>query len=162
MSAAALLASLRPAAAPPGWRIAGIPGGPWTIAYPPGWVRIHSDPHTVSAASRTNGAIIGYLNLTPRQGRETLANFGRFRVAHNSDEGQRNVRDEGSAGGVRFSGAVGSCVVDRYTTALTSYRELACLVAGRHSSVVVVGSGQLAAWNGELPLLRAAVESLRG
>ncbi len=60
------------------------------MAYPPGWRTIKTDPGTVSGALLgSHGLIRGYLNATPKSGAETLANWARFRPAHNGEEGGR-------------------------------------------------------------------------
>ena len=83
---------LRPASPPTGWNVARIHGGA-TLAYPPGWTPIKTDPGTASVALLGGGERIdGYLNATPRQGIETLADWSRFRPQHNQGEGDRGVR----------------------------------------------------------------------
>jgi len=53
------------------------------LPYPPGWTPIKTDPGTASVALLGGGKRIdGYLNATPRQGNETLADWSRFR--HNT------------------------------------------------------------------------------
>ena len=60
---------------------------------PPGWTPIKTDPATASVAPLGGGRRIdGYLNATPRQGTETLADRSRFRPQHNQGEGDRGVR----------------------------------------------------------------------
>jgi len=82
---AGAFAWLSPAAPPAGWALARLPSGRAALAYPPGWQSIESDPGTVSAALMgPHGRIRGYLNATPRQGAETLADWARFRTAHNA------------------------------------------------------------------------------
>lgn len=133
-----------------------------SLPYPPGWRRIKSDPGTASAAT-FDGAdrFAGYLNLTPRQGRETLATWSHFRVDHNMDEHQRDITTLATATALRFRTGHGSCVRDSYTTATGSrYIELACLVAGRHSSVVVVGASPPHAWGRIAPLLERAISAV--
>jgi hypothetical protein len=77
--------------------------------YPPGWRLISGDKGTATAAlSNSNGHISGYLNVTPRQGAERPATWARFRLHHNAEEGDRDVRSEGSAEGVRFLRGRGS------------------------------------------------------
>ena len=61
--------------------------------------------------------IAGYLNATPRQGAESLRNWTEFRVAHNGEEGDREVRLlAGATGHLSFRSATGSCVLDSYRT----------------------------------------------
>jgi hypothetical protein len=150
---------LHPAAPPAGWSVARVTGGA-TLAYPPGWRPIKTDPGTASAALLDGaGRIDAYLNATPRQGSETLANWRSFRPAHNSNEGDRDVRLAASAGDLRFRAGRGSCVIDTYTTTAAAYREIACLVSGPRSSTVVVAAAPNALWNRHAAALQHAVSS---
>jgi hypothetical protein len=106
---------LRPSPPPRAWHTSQLPGGGARLAYPPGWESIRSDPGTFSAAVRApTGAIRGYLNATPQQGTETLSNWDSFRLDHNRDEGDVDIKPVASATNLRFRGARGSCVVDDY------------------------------------------------
>ena len=144
---------LRTSTRPAGWPTVKISGGA-TIAYPPTWTRIRSDPGTASVALfGPSRRFLGYLNLTPRQGPETLANWRRFRVDHNGDEGDRHVRKMAVA-----TRPNESCVQDSYTTATgVKYIEIACLVKGR---VVVVGASPPEEWAKISPLLHKAIASV--
>src|SRR6201996_4837596 len=83
---------LKPASTPAGWKVTRTQGGAM-LAYPPGWAPIKTDPGTASVALLGgSGRINGYLNATPRQGTETLADWRRFRPQHNQGEGDRDVR----------------------------------------------------------------------
>jgi hypothetical protein len=150
---------LHPASPPAGWTVARTARG-GALAYPPGWKRIKTDPGTASAALLGRGGRIdGYLNATPKQGKETLANWSRFRPAHNREEGDRNVRVIASAAELKFRDGRGACVIDTYTTSKASYQEIACLVAGRTSSAVIVAAAPVELWNGQAATLRRAVSS---
>jgi hypothetical protein len=150
---------LRPAAPPVGWHVARTPDGA-ALAYPPGWTAIKTDPGTASAALRGNGGRIdGYLNVTPKQGAETLANWSRFRPQKNRAEGARNVRLLAATSAARFHSARGSCVIDAYTTSLTTYQEIACLVSGAGSSNVVVAAAPARLWQERSAVLERAVSS---
>ena len=129
---------------------------------PPGWKRIKGDTGTATAALLdAHHHFVGYLNLTPRQSNETLANWGRFRVAHNADENDRNVKLLAVGAGLRFRGGHGSCVRDSYATTVgTHYIELACLVVGRRASVVIVGASPPGTWAHVSPLLEQAISSV--
>jgi hypothetical protein len=156
---AAAFAWLRPAAAPTGWGTARTSGGA-AIAYPPGWRTIKTDPGTASVALIGNGdRIDGYLNVTPKQGPETLANWSQFRTGHNRGEGDRNVRVIASSGGLSFRTGHGSCVIDTYDTSKATYREIACLVSGHGSTSVVVAAAPSALWSREAATLQRAVSS---
>ena len=105
-----------------------------------------------------SGEIAGYLNATPRQGAETPGNWTRFRVAHNREEGDRDVRLLAAATGLRFRAATGSCVLDSYRTATGGrYRELACIVSGRMASTVIVAAAPPARWGVEAPTIERAI-----
>jgi hypothetical protein len=103
--------------------------------------------------------IDGYLNVTPKQGAETLANWSRFRPQKNRAEGARNVRLVAAIGGASFRSARGSCVIDTYTTSLTTYPEIACLVSGRGGSEVVVAAAPARLWHERSAVLERAVSS---
>src|SRR5947209_4501569 len=78
---------LKPSSPPSGWNLARTHGGA-VLAYPPGWTPIKTDPGTASVALLHHGGRIdGYLNATPRQGNERLADWRRFRPEHNQEEG---------------------------------------------------------------------------
>jgi hypothetical protein len=107
-----------------------------------------------------SGRIAGYLNATPRQGTESLRNWAEFRVDHNRDEGDRQVRLLADATGLRFRSATGSCVLDSYRTESGHrYRELACIVSGRSATTVIVGAAPPDRWDAEAPTLEQAIDS---
>jgi hypothetical protein len=150
---------LRPASAPTGWRVVRTQDGA-ALAYPPGWTPIKTDPGTASVALLAGGQRIdAYLNATPRQGTETLADWSRFRPEHNQDEGDRGVRVLAATTTARFRSGRGACVIDAYTTSKASYREIACLVTGRGPSAVVIAAAPTALWNQQVGTLERAVSS---
>jgi hypothetical protein len=151
---------LAPAPAPAAWSLARL-AGTATLAYPRSWHRIESDPGTVSAAvvvPRT-GLIVEYLNVTPKQTTETLANWSRFRPAHNQEEGDAHEQVVAAARGVRFRDGQGSCVIDRYRTSRARYQEIACLVRAPAGETVIVAAGLAARWRQEAPTLERAVSA---
>jgi hypothetical protein len=149
---------LRPASPPTGWSAARIQGGA-TLAYPPRWRPLKTDPGTASVALLGAGERIdGYLNATPSQGNETLADWSRFRPRHNQGEGDRSVRLV-AATTARFRSGRGACVIDTYTTSKAKYREIACLVSGRGASAVVVAAAPIALWDQQAATLQRAVSS---
>jgi hypothetical protein len=150
---------LRPASPPTGWNVARTQGGAM-LAYPAGWTPIKTDPGTASVALLGGGERIGgYLNVTPRQGTETLADWSRFRPQHNQDEGDRDVRLLAATTTALFRGGRGACVIDTYATSKASYREIACLVSGPRSSGVVVAAAPTALWDRQVATLQRAVSS---
>ena len=158
--ASGAFAWLHPASPPAGWRAARIAGGA-SLAYPPGWTPIKTDPGSASAALLgSGGAIDAYVNATPRQGTETLGDWSRFRPQHNLHEGDRAVRLVASSTHLPFrSGGRGSCVIDDYATTKATYREIACLVSGAGSSAVVVAATPTGLWARHAATLERAVAS---
>ena len=157
--AAGPFAWLRPAPPPTAWKLPRIPHGS-TLAYPPGWRPIKTDPGTATVALLGGGERIeGYLNATPKQGSETLANWSRFRDDHNAGEGSRDVRLVASARNLSFRSGRGSCGIDSYTTSKAHYREIACLVSGPNSSAVVVAAAPAELWHDQAATLHRAVAS---
>lgn len=156
-SAGGPFAWLSPRAAPSAWPVATIPGGA-AMPYPPGWARARGDRGTATAVRLDpRGHIIGYLNLTPQQGAETVANWRTFRTQHNAHEGDRHVRTLATAGGLRFRSGSGACVKDSYTTGTgAKYVELACLVRGS----VIVGAAPPQAWPAIAPQIERAISGL--
>src|SRR3954447_1339227 len=150
---------LDPSAPPAGWKVARTAGGA-TFAYPAGWRPIKTDPGTASVALLgSRGRIDRFLNATPRQGAETLANWSRFRPQHNSGEGSRDERVLASTTNARFRTGHGSCVIDTYATSKATYREIACLVAGERSTAVMVAAARDAVWDRQATTLERAVSS---
>jgi hypothetical protein len=151
---------LSPSRPPAGWIAARLPSGDASFAYPPGWRRITSDSGTVSAALMgAHGRIRGYLNATPRQANEKLANWARFRIAHNRGEGDMGDVRDAAARGLHFRTGVGSCVMDHYATVSAHYREIACLVRGTRASTVLVGAALPRDWKSLGPALERSISS---
>ena len=154
---------LRPAPPPSDWPAARIAAGA-TLRYPPDWRRIAGDPGTATAALQSaEHAFLGYLNVTPRQGNESLRSWASFRTRHNTQEGERAVMEIAAAGDLRFRNGRGSCVRDAYTT-LTGNRfiELACLGQGPRTAAVIVGAAPAHVWGRISPTLEQAISALAG
>jgi hypothetical protein len=157
----ARLAWVHPSALPKGWSTERLPHSAARLASPAGWSRGRTDPGTRTVLFRgPSGRIAGYLNATPRQGEETLANWSSFRVEHNEEEEELDVTLEAAAAGLRFRTGHGSCVIDSYrTTSGNRFREIACIVAGPAVTTVVVGAAPPALWDREAPTLERAIDS---
>jgi hypothetical protein len=157
----AAFAWLVPAAPPPAWRVVAISSGA-AMPYPPGWKRVRGDVGTATAIlSGAGQRVLGYLNLTPRQGTEMPASWARFRVEHNAEEGDRRVKTLAVGTGLRFRSGHGSCVRDSYTTKTgAQYVELACLVVGRRASSVIIGASPPGDWPRISPLIERAISGL--
>lgn len=152
---------VRPSPLPAGWSAQRLPGWPARLPAPAGWRPVPGDPGTRTVILRGRaGRIAGYLNATPQQGAETPRNWRRFRVEHNRDEEEREVTLDSSAAGLPFRGGSGSCVLDSYrTTSGSRYRELACIVAGRRATTVIVGAAPPSRWAEQAPTIRRAIDS---
>jgi hypothetical protein len=153
---------LHPQAAPSDWRVSQIPSGA-VLAYPPDWSAQHGDRGTATAALLgSGGRFLGYLNVTPRQGDETLSNWSSFRLEHNQEEGDRAVRQLAAASGLHFLTGRGSCVKDSYTTRTGSrFVEIACLVAGARAQSVIVGAAPPGIWGRESGNIERAIAGFR-
>jgi hypothetical protein len=153
-----LLPAARPA--PAGWLRAALPGGRAVLAYPASMHPVTTDAGTVSAAeiSRT-GQYLLYLNVTPRQGTESLRNWVEFRLYHQREEETHAVRELAAQTGVRFLGGTGACVTDAYVTKIEAHHftEIACFVRGHTSATVIVAAAPTADWASAAPVLRRAV-----
>jgi hypothetical protein len=158
---AAAFAWLHPSDVPAGWTTLRLPDSPARMPVPSGWKHAHGDPGTQTAELKSpSGEIIGYLNATPRQGTESLADWSDFRVDHNRDEGDRDVKLLASVTGFRFPTGTGSCVLDDYRTSSDHhYREFACIVAGEQATTVIVAAAPPENWAAEAPALERAVAS---
>jgi hypothetical protein len=157
---AAAFAWLHPQAAPAGWKVKELPSGNASLAYPGTWRLTRTDPGTVTASLHRGGQIVGYLNITPQGGDETLANWASFRPAHNREEGDLHLVPIASATGLRFRNGTGSCVKDQYGTETGHrYREIACIVRGPSATTVIVGSAPPGDWAQLSPTLERAVSS---
>ena len=151
---------LHPAAAPANWRHLTLPNGTAVLSYPPSLRPISGDKVAVSAARLTaRGAFQLYLNVTPRQGSEQLAQWPAFRLRLLRSDTAASARQVAAAQGVKFRGGTGSCVIDRYVTRIGGhhFQEIACLVVGHTSASVIVAAAPAAAWTQARPLLLRAV-----
>jgi hypothetical protein len=153
---------LHPHAPPSSWQVVRVPSRA-TLAFPPGWQRQHGDPGTATAAVLgPAGRFLGYLNLTPRQGDETLSDWASFRIEHNAEEGDRAVTRLAAATGLHFLTGHGSCVKDSYTTSINArYVEIACLVAGARTASVIVGAAPPDRWRAISPAIQRSISGVR-
>jgi hypothetical protein len=146
--------------APANWLTATLPGGGAVLAYPPSMRLLSGDPGAVTAGEVSrSGRYLLYLNVTPRQGDETLADWAGFRLDHQREEEITSVRKLSEQTGVRFLGAKGTCVTDAYVTKVDAHHftEIACFVRGRTSADVIVAAAPTANWTSAAGLLRRAI-----
>ena len=155
------LAWFRARPAPSGWRRVTLPGGAAVLSYPPSLSRMAGDKGSVSEGLSRDGRVLVYLNVTPRQGDETLSGWARFRIGHLTDDDASSARLDGAARDMKFRGGPGSCVVDDYVTKERAhhYREIACFVRGTHASSVLVAAAPARDWARYAGLLEQAVDS---
>ena len=152
----------RPGPAPGAWLRASLSGHRATLSYPGSLRPEHGDPGTVTVGSTArSGQVLVYLNVTPKQGGETLHNWPGFRAEHLREDGQSAVHLDGVSGPLTFRGGHGRCVVDNYTTDThhNHYNEIACIVQGAHATSVLVAATSTAAWRANRALLEKVVSS---
>jgi hypothetical protein len=157
-----LLKSLKPAPAPPGWRLLIPKAGGSRLWYPPSVKPVSADPYSVTAAivGPRNSDLL-YLNSGPKTGDEKLSNWPSFRISHIRVDHNRWVREDAKAFDVPFRGGQGSCVIDDYVTTVHAnhYREIACFVQGRTGASVIVAATLAKDWKRYLPKLERALEA---
>lgn len=132
-AAPASFAWFRSETAPASWLQASLAGRGGVLSYPSMLRPMPGDAGTVTYALNTRaGAALIYLNVTPRQGGETLRNWPSFRAEHLGEDGETAVRIDATSGTLSFRGGQGRCVIDDYTTQIHNnhYREIACYVQG--------------------------------
>jgi hypothetical protein len=129
---------------PASWVRLIVPSGLGTLSSPPGFRTVDGDPGTLSVALLNSaGTYLGYLNVTPRQGPETLQDWPAFRLTHLGGDDAVSVHEDAAVRSVRTAAAVRSCVVDDYVTTAGhhQYHEVACYVtSGSVGSVVVAAT----------------------
>lgn len=148
--------------APGTWLSASLSGRSATLSYPGSLRPEHSDPGTVTVGSTArSGQTLVYLNVTPKQGDETVRNWPDFRMEHLREDGQSAVHLDGVSGPLNFRGGHGRCVMDNYTTDRhhNHYNEIACIVQGAHATSVLVAATSTAAWQANRALLEKVVSS---
>ena len=131
------------------------------LSFPPSLSAMPGDAGTVTRGLARSGSVLVYLNVTPRQGGETLRGWAGFRLEHLRDDDARSARLDSEAAGLAFRGGRGSCVIDDYVTKVRAhrYREIACYVQGAHTSSVLVAATPAADWARYGGLLEQAVDS---
>ena len=137
-----------------------MPNGTAVLSYPPSLRPVQSDKDAASVARLSpTGAYLLYLNVTPRQGDETLGNWATFRLKLLQEDDASSAHEVSAARGVRFRGGTGSCVMDDYITRIGAhhYEEIACLAQGQTGASVVVAAALASQWAKARPMLEQAV-----
>ena len=158
---AGALEKLRGVAPPPGWALARSRVGAATLAAPTAWHRVPGDPGSVTLElGRHPDRPVGYLNATPAVAGERLRSWVVFRVRHNREEGDRQVRLLDARRGVRFGdGSVATCVQDAYSTSTARYIEIACLAHTASARTVIVAASPHRTWSREQATLTRAIDA---
>jgi hypothetical protein len=129
---------------PPTWARLTVPSGLGTLHSPPGFRTVHGDPGTLSVALRNSAGIyLGYLNVTPRQGPETLQDWAAFRLTHLRGDHAVSVHEDAIVQSVRTAAAMRSCIIDDYVTTVGhhEFHEVGCYVMrGSVDSVIVAAT----------------------
>jgi hypothetical protein len=167
-------AASRPAAAfswfhatpvPAGWHTIALPDRTAALAYPAIARLVPSDRGSVSAelADPRTGAVLLYLNATPQQGAETRSGWATFRIEHLLEDTSSSATELGHATGLRFTGGVGSCVLDTYVTRVKAhhYEEIACFVQGSRTGSVLIAASAASSWPRFQAVLEQAVAAYR-
>ena len=135
------LASTTP---PATWTRLAVPSGLGLVSSPPGFRRVHGDPGTLTLVLLNSaGNYLGYINVTPHQGHETLQDWAAFRLTHLRGDDAVSAHQDAMVQSVRTAAAVRSCVIDDYVTTVGhhQFHEVACDVTnGPVSSVVVAAT----------------------
>lgn len=148
--------------APAGWQALELPDATAVLAIPPDAAPVPGDPGSVSATvTAPDGDLRIYLNATPQQGEESLANWSDFRLAHLTGENAASASRLQYRTGMEFRGGTGSCLEDTYVTRIGAhkYREIACLVAGARGSSVLVAAAPADSWDRYSTVLEQAVDA---
>jgi len=152
----------RPGSPPAAWLRAGLPGQHAALFYPNSLRPMPGDHGTVTVGRNSrSGTVLVYLNVTPRQGDETLRDWPGFRLAHLRNDGTTGVHLDSVSPSLHFHGGQGRCVIDTYTTKIHSnhYQEIACFVQGTHAASVLVAATSTGTWRAYQPLLDQVVSS---
>ena len=147
---------------PSGWHRASLADGQAVLSYPGSLHALTTDQGTVSEGLTTkSGTVLVYLNVTPKQGNETLSDWPDFRVGHLLDDDASAAKITGRGTGLEFRGGNGSCVLDSYISKVHAnhYREIACFVQGAHAASVIVAAAPAGDWGTYQGLLEEAVSA---
>ncbi len=153
---------LMPRAAPAAWHRVKLPGGGGVLSYPTVMRPLSGDRGTVSVAVIKSGRFLAYLNVTPKQGRESVVDWPAFRLEHQRGEAV-SVHEVASVVGRSFENGRGSCVIDDYVTVVkhNAYREIACFVQGSGPGSVIIAAAPPAQWSRFGPTLERAISAFQ-
>ena len=151
-----------PGPAPANFRSFAVGGA--VVADPPRLKPLGGSGGSLSFAARgSHGAYFAFLNVTPKQGTESLAGWAAFRLAALRAGGGQSIHEDAASGTLAFRGGSGACVIDDYVTrvAANPFHEIACLVQGSHTASVLVVATPPADWHSYAVPLERVVSSYR-
>jgi hypothetical protein len=160
----AAFAWLVPTAAPSTWKHVRLPSGLAVLSYPSTLQRSSADPGSITAESRNSqGLLTIYLNVTPKQGNEGLANWPSYRLHVNSERASAPAHEDAAVTNVPFLGGTGSCVIDDYVTrgVTRHYKEIACYVEGPHGGSVIIATTMASLWAQQRRALEQTIAAYR-
>ena len=156
------VALLHGAAPPRGWmQVRAVAGGAILTA-PATWHRVAGDPGSVTLElGRNPDRPVGYLNATPAVAGERLGHWVGFRLHHNREEGDRQVRFLAARRQVSLGmKTVATCVQDAYSTSTARYIEIACLAQTPTKRTVIVAASPKRTWNQQWRTLTRAIDAI--
>ena len=128
---------------PTGWREVPLGPGAGVLSVPPGFQLVRGDKGAASAALfGPHGAYLGYLNATPLESGESLANWATLRLGHLLGDDAVAAREIAAIEDTTTRGVQRSCVIDDYVTKVGRhhFQEVACLVEWTAGDGVVVAA----------------------
>lgn len=153
---------LHRAAAPHRWmQVRSVAGGV-TLTAPATWHRAKGDPGSVTfELGRNADRPLGYLNVTLAVAGERLGSWVGFRLHHNSEEGDQQVRLLAARRQLRLgTKTVATCVQDAYSTRTARYIEVACLTQTPKERTVIVAASPTQNWNHQWRTLTRAIDAI--
>jgi hypothetical protein len=149
-------------AAPASWKHRALPSGAGILSYPATFVDGHDRDGVARERVDRHGSVLVYLDLTVKQGPESLRDWPRYRIGLVRGE-SNDVHEDGHAFGLPFRGGSGSCVLDDYRTRVENhhYREIACFVQGREHATVLIAAALEYEWVRAAKTLERALDAYR-
>ena len=149
-------------AAPATWRHHALPSGGAILSYPATFASGNDTDGVSRERLDRHGTVLVYLDVTPKQGPESLRDWPSYRLRVVRGE-SNDVHEDGHAFGLSFRGGRGTCVLDDYRTRVENhhYREIACFVGGRRHASVLIAAALESQWTRAVKTLERAVDAYR-
>jgi hypothetical protein len=150
------------APAPASWKHRALPSGAGILSYPATFVDGHDSDGVARERLDRHGSVLVYLDLSPKQGSESLRNWPSYRLGLVRGESS-DVHEDGHTFGLTFRGGRGSCVLDDYRTRVKNhhYREIACFVQGHKGAAVLIAAALESEWVRAAKTLERALDAYR-